>query len=66
MLIILAILFFHFLPLELQEAVQLRGCVFSGISTLAIFLLHEQTLQTLCEQAVVSFKTVSVFSRIIG
>ena len=52
----LVYLYFHALPSELQEVVQLGGYVFPDISTLATSLLQEQALQVLREVAVVSFK----------
>ena len=55
----LVTLFFHAMPSELQEAVQLGGYVFPDISTLTTLLLQEQALQTLCEIDVVSFKKLS-------
>ena len=59
MVIFLVTLFFHAMPSELQETVQLGGYVFPDISTLTTLLLQEQALQTLREIDVVSFKKLS-------
>ena len=55
----LMILYFHTMPSELQEAVQLGEYVSPDISTLTTSLLQEQALQILREIAVVSFKKLS-------
>ena len=55
----LVYLYFHALPAELQEAVQLGGYFFPDISTLTTSLLQEQALQALREVAVVPFKMLS-------
>ena len=50
--------FFHALPSELQEDVQLERYVFSDLSTLLTSHLEEQELQRLREWAVVAHKTL--------
>ena len=62
----LVTLFFHAMPSELQEAVQLGGYVFPDISTLTTSLLQKQALHTLREIAVVSFKKLSDETQRIG
>ena len=52
----LVTLFYHAMPSELQEAVQLEGYVFPDISTLTTFLFTRTELQKLYEITVVSFK----------
>ena len=59
----LVTLFFQALPTELQEAVQFGRCIFHDISKLTTSLLHKQSLQSLREHAVVTYKTLTDESR---
>ena len=52
----LVTLFFHSLPLDLQEAVRFGGYILSYISQLYTSLLQKQALQILREYAVTAFE----------